>query len=465
MIQSKSHKKNLDSLTRRNFLKAGGMLSLATFFKESYSAPYGLNNNLNSEKNPNLIFLNLDQLSHMALSCHGNPYVNTPNIDRLATRSVDFSKSYTPDPICCPARASWATGRFPSENNVVKNNRQLRKDLPDYGQWLGKNGYQTVHIGKWHVPGRSLDNSFQLVPHSSHPQGEYGDNLIALSFEAFLNNRDKSRPFFAQIGLMNPHDCGNAARKAKHKFPFKELKHQLPPFPPNFDYDKREPEQLKRMHNGLLKFTEKWTEENWGHQAWMYYRMVEMVDANVGYILNVLENSEDYKNTVLIFTSDHGEANGHHRMLFKDNFYDTSTKVPTLISYPKAFKNGRIDNKHLVSGLDFFPTLCEYAGIQPPKKLKGKSLKPILEKKDVKWRKYLHAQSKVQGRMVVDERYKFVRYYGSSTRQLFDLLNDPYETQNLAFEAKYQSHCTRLEKEIDRHESTLDNVVNDLIKF
>ena len=462
MEHNQPHQTSIDSFSRRDFLKAGSFLSLATFFKESQGAPNKANESLSSQS-PNLIFLNLDQLSYMALSCHKNPYVNTPNIDRLAERSVNFSKSYTPDPICCPARASWATSRFPSENNVVKNNRPLRNDLPDYGQWLGENGYQTVHIGKWHIPGRSLDNSFQLVPHSSHPQGEYGDNLIALSFEAFLNNRDKSRPFFAQIGLMNPHDCGNAARKAKHSFPFEELKHQLPPYPPNFNYDKREPEFLKKMHNGLVKFTEDWTEENWGHQAWMYYRMVEMVDANVGYILSILESSSDYENTVIIFSSDHGESNGYHRMLFKDNFYDTSSRVPTFVSFPKAFKKGRIDDSHLVSGLDFFPTFCDYAGIKPPNDLKGKSLKPLVENTAVQWRKYLHAQSKVQGRMVVDKQYKYIRYYGSSTRQLFDLLNDPYETKNLAFDARYKSHCKRLENEIDRHEATLDNVASELI--
>jgi arylsulfatase A-like enzyme len=171
------------AFTRRDFLKSGSALSIAAFFNTATAAPQG---SLRAAKDaPNLLFLNLDQLSHMALSCHGNPYLKTPNIDRLAARSVDFSKSYTPDPICCPARASWCTGRFPSENNVVVNNRKLRADLPDYGQWLGEHGYQTVHIGKWHVPGRPLHQSFQLVPHNSHPQGEYSDNLIALSFEGF----------------------------------------------------------------------------------------------------------------------------------------------------------------------------------------------------------------------------------------------------------------------------------------
>lgn len=445
--------------SRRDFLKAGGALSLSAFFSISEAAP-SMARNLNDgpDLRPNLLFLNVDQLSHMAISCHGNPYVQTPNIDRLAARSVDFSKSYTPDPICCPARASWATGHYPSENNVAVNNRPLRSDLPDYGQWLGKHGYQTVHIGKWHVPGRPLHQSFQLVPHNSHPQGEYSDNLCALSFEAFLAGRDTTRPFFAQVGLMNPHDCGNAPRTSEHSFPFPHLKDQLPPLPPNFDFDRREPEQLKQMHNGLIKFTEDWTEENWGHQAWLYYRMVEMVDVNIGYILDTLERSPEHENTVILFSSDHGDGNGYHRMLFKDNFYEESSRVPTMVCFPGNTPEGVEDLEHLVTGLDFFPTFCDYAEIAPPPNMRGLSLRPLLEGKSTKWRTYLHAQSKGSGRMVIDEQYKFIRYYGSETVQLFDLSNDPYETVNLAFDPQYKARCQEMAAEIDRLESTLDNV-------
>ncbi|MEC9227239.1 MAG: sulfatase-like hydrolase/transferase, partial [Verrucomicrobiota bacterium] len=95
------------SIDRRDFIKVSSAASLGVFFNHSSAAPSGVQSHQSSA--PNLLFLNLDQLSHMALSCHGNPYLNTPNIDRLAQRSMDFSKSYTPDPICCPARASWAT--------------------------------------------------------------------------------------------------------------------------------------------------------------------------------------------------------------------------------------------------------------------------------------------------------------------------------------------------------------------
>jgi arylsulfatase A-like enzyme len=126
--------------------------------------------------------------------------------------------------------------------------------------------------------------------------------------------------------------------------------------------------------------------------------------------------------------------------------------------FPGKTPQGLLDNTHLVSGLDFFPTLCDYAEIEPPANLRGRSLRPLLEGTPTEWRRYLHAQSKASGRMVVDERFKFIRYYGSKTTQLFDLDNDPYETRNLAFDSAYADTCKRMAAEIDRHEASLDNV-------
>ena len=129
-----------------------------------------------------------------------------------------------------------------------------------------------------------------------------------------------------------------------------------------------------------------------------------------------------------------------------------------MVCFPGKVPSGLIDDTHLVSGLDFFPTLCDYAEIDPPKDLKGLSLRPLLENRSTSWRKYLHAQSKATGRMVVDDQYKFIRYYGSETIQLFDLKNDPWETTNLAYSSSHQDDCNRMATEIDRLEQTLDNV-------
>ena len=139
-----------------------------------------------------------------------------------------------------------------------------------------------------------------------------------------------------------------------------------------------------------------------------------------------------------------------------------------MVRFPGHIPEGIEDTEHLVSGLDFFPTFCDYAGIQAPSELKGCSLRPLLEgnRKPRNWRRYLHAQSKASGRMVVDERFKFIRYFGSKTTQLFDLKNDPWETQNLAFDPAFYKDCLRMSEEIERNELTLDNVElpNELTK-
>ncbi len=444
------------SIGRRGFIELAGTASVGSFLTASEAAP-DVRTVQGDDTRPNLLFLHLDQLGHRAIACHGDPHVHTPNIDRLAAQCVDFSKSYTPDPICCPARASWVTGRYPSEHNIVVNNRPLRSELPDFGGWLGKNGYQTVHIGKWHI-GRWLNTSFQLVPHNTHPQGEYGDNITALSFEAFLSQRKDSRPFFANVGLMNPHDCGNTARNALHPFPFRDMVDELPPLPENFNYDTRVPEHLGRMHRGIRNMTADWSDENWRHARWLYYRLVEMVDVNVGYILDTLDRSPYGDNTLVVFTADHGECNAHHQMFFKNNFYEESVRVPLMVRPPGGRRTGRKDKQSLVSGLDIFPTLCDYAGIAPPDIQRGRTLRPLLEDRKADWRRRVFAQSKVAGRMVVDERYKFARYYDSETVQLFDLLHDPEETRNVAYDADHQARRRDLASAIDDLESSLDNV-------
>ena len=128
-----------------------------------------------------------------------------------------------------------------------------------------------------------------------------------------------------------------------------------------------------------------------------------------------------------------------------------------MVCFPGKVPEGVVDEDHLVSGLDFFPTLCDYAEIDPPEKMRGLSLRPLLEGKETNWRRYLLAQSRASGRMILDERYKFIRYNGSPTTQLFDMVDDPHEIKNLAPEAKFATTCQRLADEIDRVEGTLDN--------
>jgi arylsulfatase A-like enzyme len=164
-----------------------------------------------------------------------------------------------------------------------------------------------------------------------------------------------------------------------------------------------------------------------------------MVDAEIGRILDALEDSEHSADTVVVFTSDHGEGRARHQMVTKGYLYDEAAKVPLVVSWPGEIGEGRRDQKHLVSGLDFAPTVCDYAGIAPPPKFRGRSLRPLLEGQNVAWREFVVASSAITGRMVRTADYKYIAYSDDPTDQLFDMKDDPWETKNLAGEAEHAS--------------------------
>lgn len=398
------------------------------------------------ETRPNILFINVDQLSMESLGAHGCEYVNTPSIDRLASQGTSLLESHCADPICCPARASWFSGRTSCEHAVVYNNTPIRPDLPDLGQWLGENGYETVHTGKWHVSGRELADSFGLV-YGEHWVGEYADEAVARSAEAYLHNRTSSDPFFLVAGFLQPHDiCYWVFQNPRppQDLPYREAYGALPPLPPNFAVDVPEPRGTRQQGSHLIgvkgpSHTRHWTEETWRYYLWSYYRHVEMVDAAIGHVLDALADSRYADNTLVVFASDHGEALARHGKVLKDFLYDEVVKVPLMFSWPGRLPEARQDGQHLVSGLDFAPTICDFAGAPPMPKHRGRSLRPLLEGRTLEWREFVAAESYVNGRMIRTPRYKYIMYKGDPVEQLFDLETDPWETRNLATESEFAS--------------------------
>ncbi|NQT15247.1 MAG: sulfatase-like hydrolase/transferase [Planctomycetes bacterium] len=424
------------TLTRRQFLHAGA--AAATVGGRVMGAPAFL-----KERRPNLLFINTDQQGLDTLSAYGCPGVNTPNMDRLVAGGTSFMESYAADPVCCPSRASWFTGRPPAENGVVMNSVPIEPDMPDLGQWFTENGYDSVYAGKWHVSGRNNAESFRVLPGGT-PQGELGDAAVSRACQGFLLNRSPGDPFFLTAGLLQPHDiCYWIMQHHADigELPYPELADQLPELPPNFHYDPREPERLKQRKkpNARGGGTATWSELHWRYYIWSYLRHVEMVDAEIGRILDALEDSEHVKDTVVVFTSDHGEGRARHQMVTKGYLYDEAAKVPLVVSWPGQIGEGRRDGEHLVSGLDFAPTVCDYAGIAPPPKCRGRSLRPILEGANVSWREFVVASSAITGRMVRTADYKYVTYRDDPTDQLFHMKDDPWETKNLAGRSEHES--------------------------
>jgi choline-sulfatase len=396
---------------------------------------------------PNILFINVDQMSINAMSAHGCKYVQTPNIDRLAERGTTFLESHSADPICCPARTAWFTGRMSCENAVVYNNTPILKTLPDMGRWMSDHGYETVHSGKWHIPGRRMVDSFDIV-YGEHWVGEYADESVARTAEAYLHNRTGNDPFFLVVGFLQPHDICywiSQNQDPLEKLRYPEIAGELPALPPNFHYDKVEPQFCRQLGShrwgadGEPLLGDKWTEEHWRYYLWAYYRHVEMVDAVVGHVLDALRDCGYADNTIIIFSSDHGEGQARHQKTNKDFLYEEVLKVPLIISCPGRLVENRQDRVHLVSGLDILPTVCDFAGIKPPPHQRGFSLRPLVEDKPVRWREFVAAESYVTGRMIRTPQYKYITYKGDPIEQLFDMKNDPWEIRNLAADAKYSS--------------------------
>ena len=425
-------------------------------------------------KRPNILFINTDQHSWDALSAHGNPYLHTPNIDEIHRNGTSFRRSFCTDPVCAAARSSWATGLYTSETGVPFNGGYLHPEIPDLGQVLDANGYNVFHCGKWHVPGRNVRESFQTLYYGKQDIGAggaaYYDSASTHAVADFLTNYDDDEPFYLQIGYVDPHDVCEYLHNHEEKRIPNPLEQgtvsedDLPPLPENFEYDERET-VLHRVcrrvddaliHAAILRGVRDWDEFHWRYLRWNYYRFIEKVDAEIGRVLVLLRATGLHENTLIIFSADHGEACGSHQMFQKFTLYEESVRVPFIVSCLGdgiAVEKNRFDETHFVSGVDLFPTVCDYADANVPERVQGMSVRPLVEGRNVPWRDYAYIESNYWGRAIVTEGYKYVTEYKPKEAedfsppgpdveqlglaQLFDSQNDPGETENLVGNAAY----------------------------
>ncbi|MCL5271134.1 MAG: sulfatase-like hydrolase/transferase [bacterium] len=395
---------------------------------------------------PNIIFLHVDQLNPLAIGANGCRHASTPNMDRLIERGVSFRHSCATDPVCMPARTSWYTGLLAEEHGQLTNAPEYNIDpsLPDLGPLLRKGGYDSVYMGKWHVAkpaGESFDVQF-----NGHGYGEYGDAYTARAAEAFLAGRVGDKPFFLNIGLLNPHDicmwCFNPCGAGKFSLAGK-MADDLPPLPPNHRV-------------GMPDWTRgEWSDLDWRYYIYSYYRFTEMVDVVFRRVCDALANSRFADNTLLIFTADHGEGMTQHYFCGKGTSYDHCVIVPLVLVDP-AVKEGRRDATHMVSGIDVTATICDYAGVDPLPGTRGLSLRPLVRGEDPAWRPYAPAAGMGgRQRLIRTPELKLINDRVTGEYTLYDLVNDPWEMTNVAREPDYAAAVTRLKKTMDEHEATL----------
>ena len=402
---------------------------------------------------PNILFIITDQHRADALGCAGNSWVATPTLDSLAARGIRFTQSFCVNPLCVPSRAAMATSLMPHEIEARAAKFQLPGDVPSLGTEMRSAGYQTVWAGKWHVrptfgrPGGTDVPGFDCLSNSAVPQSVYGlpeanmhgsevDAGWANAACAFLRQKHAT-PFILTLSLLNPHDiCGlvNEKKLAESAYP-----NPLPPLPANLQSPTTVRMEGERS-NATRGLKPQWPDQAFQEYLYRYYRYIEASDALIGQVLKTLHEAGLDQNTVVIYTSDHGEMGGAHQLTLKTQPYDEALRVPLILAGP-GVPVGVVDTNHLVSGLDLLPTCCELADRKAPQSVRGKSLLPLLRPASAPdWRQEVYASvdTGARERLVRTSDFKYIQLKRPEAPEvLFDLKADPGETRNVVREPRY----------------------------
>ena len=395
---------------------------------------------------PNVIFLNTDQQSRYAMGASGNPWVHTPNLDALAASGVRFTRAYCAAPVCSPSRSCLNTGRPSHETGVFVNGIPPRSDLPEMCGLFHAAGYDVAWVGNRRGDQPPTPTEADERFHLAFPEGQPGlgadmDDPVVDAAIDFLR-RERDRPFFLTVPLMNPHDiCYSVMDKTPDTA---DEQQELPPLPENFEPLEPEADFIRRcrtrQHYGQENtYTAGWDENRWRRYLREYYSLCERVDTEVGRLLGALRESGLEQDTLILHTADHGEGMAAHRWVVKLMFWENVVGVPLTLSWPGTILAGGTRHQ-LTSGMDVLPTLCDYAGITTPKGVSGRSLRDAIDGKGDDARDFvviqLHPDTEdidFAARIVVSREHKYIAFSEGEPRELlFHLETDPGEVDDLA---------------------------------
>lgn len=403
------------------------------------------------QAHPNIIYIMTDQHSANALSCAGNPYLKTPNIDRFAEHGVRFTNAYCAMPLSGPSRASMFTGYMPSEIGMNENEMPLCDSLRNstLGSLVAQAGYECAYAGKWHVNTISLPSEHAFGFRNIKDNGDAG---IADACIGFLRGREgSSTPFFLVASYTNPHNICEAARgqKTPHADVSYSSPEKRPALPENFaiNADDAKVLQFERRQNYSLYPSVDYADEDWINYRDIYFRLVEAVDAEIGKIVDEIDRQNLWDNTIVIFTSDHGDGQGAHHWNQKTVLYEEVANIPLIVCLPGGKNAGGVSEALVCNGVDLMPSLCDWAGARVPAGRTGVSIRPACENPDSEMlREYLVTETNfnqtggTKGWLVRSSDYKYVVYdKGLHREQLFDMRSDRLEMHNLAESPEFRS--------------------------
>jgi len=418
---------------------------------------------------PNFLVIMSDQHNPHVLGCSGDEVVKTPNMDALAESGVIFEHAYCQSPLCVPSRMSFLTAQQPFDIRVWTNSCILSSDITTFAHSLGAAGYETALIGRMHFVGADQWYGFEkrlvgsltavhlfgrgpgLTPPLSGATGQSRpavttagpgrtayqvyDEVVARTAAEYLRERARGndRPFCTVVGFVLPH-CPFVCPKEDWRYYYDRV--TLPEVPEGYFEGLHPAIKLWRRSRGIEDLTDE--EIHRGRAG--YYGIVTHLDRQLGVVMDALRQSGLDRNTVVIYTSDHGEMAGELGMWWKSSFYEGSVSVPLIVSCPERFEPGRRVDE-IVSLIDIGPTLVDLAGGDPMPAAAGTSLVPLLNGEGVDWANEAFSEHySLNGvppmRMIRSGRWKLVHYEGCRP-QLFDLETDPHEFNDLGEDDAY----------------------------
>lgn len=450
----------------------------------------------------NVLFIAADDLN-CDISAYGVSQVKTPNLDRLAKMGVQFNNAYCQQPLCGPSRASIMSGMRPNTSGNCTNYDELRGRIPDMvtlGQFFINKGYYSGRVGKlyhYNNPSEIGTNGHgddaQTWLERFNPMGidkthrdsiicygkakingknsklgismswwnpeskdeEHTDGMVANKAIQMIEEH-KDDPFFIGVGFFNPHCPYVAPKKYFDLYDLNEIKMQ--------DITEAK-EDLKDVPDmAIRRDTKAWpyyfkgiTTEQAKQCKLAYYASVSFVDAQIGRLLDALEDNNLMDNTIIVFFSDHGYFLGEKGLWYKRKAFERSARVPLMVKVPKGVAGRTCNN--IVELLDLYPTIVDYAGFPVPEALDGSSMRPLLTEKVGKWKDFaitqVHHEADAQGYSIRNRRWRYTEWNkGEAGRELYDHENDTEEITNLANDAKYNILMDSLSREIRAYSDT-----------
>ena len=479
------------------------MRTLLILFLASLNACSSIKNTLpleglTSTTSKNIIFILSDDHRFDFMGFTGKvPWLQTPNLDRLAAEGAYFPNTFVTTSLCSPSRASILTGLYSHTHMVVDNSAPDPGNLIFFPQYLQDAGYQTSFFGKWHMgnhtdapqPGFNHWESFRgqgvyFGPtlningtQTTYSDDTYISDILTEHAINWLEQRNKEQPFFLYLSHKAVHSQFEPAQRHQGRYENKDII-----YPPSFgipyygapklpskeadgeplqgsDYygERRIPDWVKQqreswhgvdyMYHGRIDFEEFFQ---------LYTETLMGIDESVGSVLDYLDNNDLAQNTLVIYMGDNGFSFGEHGLIDKRHFYEESAKVPLLVRWPSRLESGKPISQ-LVQNIDIAPSILEAAGLQPPAHMQGQSFIPLLARNNPPWRdrifyEYYWEMDFPQTPTMFGirtDRYKYIRYHGVwDTNEFYDLQSDPEETQNLIASPEHQERIEAFANEI-----------------